>query len=73
MSSGKTVINMSLIGWCAVVFIELCIIAYLLYSGLILLFAAVLIPPVWAAFSWPAPAQITDNTKTTEVATEKAL
>ena len=63
---------MSLIGWCCVVFIELCIIAYLSY-GLVLLFAAVLIPPVWAAFSWPAPAQITDGeAQKTEVVAEKA-
>ena len=73
MSSGKTVINMSLIGWCCVVLIELVILAFLIPSGLVLLFTAVLIPPVWAAFSWPAPAQITDDeSKKTELAAEKA-
>ena len=64
---------MSLIGWCCVVVIELIIIAFLIPSGLVLLFAAVLIPPVWAAFTWPAPAQITEGeAKKTEVAAEKA-
>ena len=73
MSSGKTVINMSIICWCCVVLIELCIIAWLIPSGLVLLFAVVLIPPIWAALSWPAPAQITEGeAKTTEVAAEKA-
>ena len=75
MSSGKTVINMSIIGWCCVVIIELFIIAYLINSGFILLLSAVLIPPVWAAFTWPAPEvkQVENNdSQPKEIATEKA-
>ncbi len=73
MSSSKTVINMDLLLWCVVVVIELFVIAYLVGSGLVLLFAAVLIPPVWAAFTWPAPKQIENNeANQKEIATEKA-
>ena len=72
MSAEKTVVNMSLLLWCFVVIIELCILAYLV-SGLVLLGGIILISPITAAFSWPATEEIEhDGTKTTEAKTEKA-
>ena len=72
MSAEKTVINMSLLLWCGVIIIELCILAYLV-SGLVLLAGIILISPITAAFSWPAKEEIEhDGTKTLEAKTEKA-
>ena len=74
MSSKKTVINLDILYWCFIVIIELFVIAYLIPSGFVLLFTAVLIPPIWAAFTWPAPEQQVENKeeKPKEIATEKA-
>lgn len=72
MSAEKTVINMSLLLWCFVVIIELCILAYLV-SGIVLLGGIILISPITAAFSWPDVEKIEhDGTKTSEAKTEKA-
>ena len=73
MNSGKTVVNTSIIGWSLLIIIELFIIAFLVDSGLVLLFSILLISPITAAFNWPAPEQITNGeVKTTETAAEKA-
>ena len=73
MSAEKTVVNMSLLLWCFVVIIEIIILVYLANSGLILLGGIILIPPITAAFSWPATEEIEhDGTKNTEAKTEKA-
>ncbi|MBQ3643889.1 MAG: hypothetical protein II961_04755 [Candidatus Riflebacteria bacterium] len=73
MSSEKTVVNMSLLIWCAVVIAELIVIAYLINSGFVLLFMAVLISPILAAFKWPAPQkQLVNAEVKAEVTNEKA-
>ena len=73
MSSEKTVINMSLLIWCCVVVFEFCIIAYLIGSGLVLLFNLILISPILAAFKWPVIEQTKSvEVRTPELKTEKA-
>lgn len=72
MSSEKTVINMSLLIWCFVVIAELFILAWLLHSGLVLLFVFILISPITAAFKWPLQNEIEQNNKNLEPSKVKA-
>ena len=51
----KTVVNQTLMLWCAVVIVELFVIAHLMASPMVLLFGLVLFLPLRAAMNWPAP------------------
>jgi hypothetical protein len=73
MDKEKTVININLIIWCFVVLGELFILAWILQSGIVLLFALLLYSPITAAFNWPDPdKKVIEENKTTELKTEKA-
>lgn len=73
MDSEKTVININLLIWCFVVIAELFILAWILQSGLVLLFALVLFSPITAAFKWPDPEKKElENKEKAELEVEKA-
>ena len=72
MSSEKTVINTHLLIWCFVVIAELIVIAYLVRSGLVLLFALILISPITAAFKWPMQKEIAEQNNKIEQSSVKA-
>ena len=52
-NQSDTTVNLNLLGWCGLVFIELWIIAYLIRFFPVILFSIVLFWPVRAALDWP--------------------
>ena len=62
MSKEVTGINSELLVWCFIVLLELFILAWLINTGLVLVFGLLLIFPVLAAFNWPCVEQIEEKT-----------